>query len=392
MDESKRSPAAGHSSKVLEFNDDPSPASHHENVLFEDDEDDDEVAPAPVAQAPRVNFAPAPTKLHHPSSSSSSASTFSSSSSSSGRSAATMIAMLQKHGYNLEDPDAAEGASISLNSASILHLRERKNNQTAFHIAAKKGHVDVLKALMKLPRAEEFVNVPDKMGNTPLHFVASKDNADLQEQLGGLLLTMGANLHAMNVRGQTPLEVHIVTARADTSAFVHLISFRGMNLNTLVNGTTYLHMAMERGYIEMACALVKAGASVNLPDHNGVMVSDTVNRQTLVKMIRCMREGTQAPPPDVPRVSCKLCKNPKGLLDSIRDCTLCGRTACRNCSKKLSEFKEFKDPEEARREKIDKEALAARYCITCVMVLQLREKKLADKKRFNDSLMGMNRV
>ncbi|OQR90070.1 myosin-like protein [Achlya hypogyna] len=343
-----------------------SPLSDRENVIeFEDEK-------SPVAQPKKTTFAAAPS------------SSYSSAGSSTSRSGSTMIAMLQKHGYNLEDPDGS-----ALGSSSILQLREAKNNQTAFHIAVKKGHVDVLKALMKLPRAEEFVNVPDKMGNTPLHFVASKDNADLQHQLGTLLLSLGANLHAMNVRGQTPLEVHIVTARADTVAFVQLISFRGMNLNTHINGTTYLHMAMERGFIDMSCALVKAGASINFPDHNGVMVSDTVPRQTLMKMIKYMREGTQASPPDVPRVSCKLCKNPKGLLDAMRDCTLCGRVMCRNCCKKLSDIK---DPEEARREKLDKEALAARYCHTCCLVLQLRDKRLADKKRFNDSLMGMNRV
>ncbi|OQS06240.1 myosin [Thraustotheca clavata] len=379
--------------KHLEFTDELSPA--HENDLGISDEEGSPVAatlpthphhyeeeeePSPVAAAPQTNLKSAP----------SSTSTGSSQSAhTSSRSAAAMIAMLQKHGYDLEDPDSVDGSPTTITSSSILHLRERKNNQTAFHIAVKKGHVDVLKALMKLPRAEEFVNVPDKHGNTPLHFVASKDRADIQEKMGTLLLSMGANLHAMNVRGQTPLEVHIMTARADTTVFVHLISFRGMNLNNLVNGTTYLHMIMERGFIEMACALIKAGASINIPDHNGVIISDTLPQKTLIKMTKYMREGTQTPPPDVPRVACKICKAPKGLLDTMRDCTLCGRTVCRNCSKKLIDFK---DPEEARREKLDKEALAARYCNSCVIFVQLKDKRQAEKKKFNDSLMGMNRV
>ncbi|RHY22641.1 hypothetical protein DYB32_009446 [Aphanomyces invadans] len=301
--------------------------------------------------------------------------------------------MLQRYGYDLEDLD---GAADTTNSSGILHLRERKNNQTAFHIAVKKGHVDVLKALMKLPRAEEFVNVGDKHGNTPLHFVASKDNstaaaAELQTSLGTMLLSMGANLHATNVRGQTPLEVHILTAKADTSVFVKLISFRGMQLNNLVgNGTTYLHMAIvDRSYPEMAGALVNAGASINIPDHNGVMVSDVISRQTLVRLTKYMREGTQAPPADVPRLSCKLCKNPKSLLDALRDCHVCGRTMCRNCSKKLGDIK---DPEQAAREKLDKDALAVRLCATCCTVTQLRDRKAAEQKKFAESLFGMNRV
>ncbi|KAF0690604.1 Aste57867_18006 [Aphanomyces stellatus] len=342
---------------------------------------------APPRANPRVQFSEA-----HSSSHSSSASVSTAGSGSSSVRAHTLITMLQRHGYDLEDPDGGDPETrfSAANSSGILQLREPKNNQTAFHIAVKKGHVDVLKALMKLPRAEEFVNVGDKHGNTPLHFVASKDNAELQKELGTLLLSLGANLHATNVRGQTPLEVHIVTAKADTSTFVKLISFRGMQLNNLINGgTTYLHMAIDRTYLDMASALVNAGASINIPDHNGVMVSDVIPQKTLVRLTKYMREGTQAAPPDVPRLSCKLCKNTKSLLDSLRDCHMCGRTTCRNCSKKLSDIK---DPEVAKSEKLDKEALAVRLCATCCTVTQLRDKKAADQKKFAESLYGMNRV
>ncbi|CAK4078659.1 unnamed protein product [Aphanomyces euteiches] len=363
-------------------------APEEENCLRESDMSASSGEPSPRAEKPqptksdrsnpRVQFS----ESHHQPSSSSA--------NNAPRGSTTMIAMLQRYGYDLEDPEGGGNSLAATNSAGILSLREPKNNQTAFHIAVKKGHVDVLKALMKLPRAEEFVNVGDKHGNTPLHFVASKDKADLQTQLGTLLLSMGANLHATNVRGQTPLEVHIMTARADSHAFVKLISFRGMQLNNLINGgTTYLHLAIERNFLDMAGALVNAGASINIPDHNGVMVSDIIPTKVLVRLTKYMREGTQSPPADVPRLTCKLCKNSKSLLDTLRDCHICGRTTCRNCSQKMSDVK---DPEQAVRERLDKETLAARLCETCCTVTRLRDKRLAEQKKFNETLYGMNRV
>ncbi|ETV81028.1 hypothetical protein H257_05650 [Aphanomyces astaci] len=49
-----------------------------------------------------------------------------------------------------------------------------------------------------------------------------------------------------------------MTVKADSTVFVKLISFRGMQLNKLIgNGTTYLHMTIvDRLFPEMIRALV----------------------------------------------------------------------------------------------------------------------------------------
>ncbi|TDH73212.1 hypothetical protein CCR75_000526 [Bremia lactucae] len=344
------------------------------------------------------------------------------------------IATLQKYGYDLTDPSLATSSNSSLDSSStewspdddvepvvvsrlsstssssILALRDRKNQQSALHIAAKKGHFDVLRALAKLPGLSEHLNAGDRHANTALHFAASSTRSNAPD-LVELLLNLGANPSALNVRGQTPLAIHIITAKPETPTtitklfidkFRHLkhipsspsspsspTGFRFTTpcaaLNELVNGTTYLHMAVERQLGEIGGALVQGGASINVPDHNGVMVSDTIPKKLLVKLITFMTEGSQVAPADIVRGSCKICRNPKSLLDPLRDCALCSRAVCKNCSQKASEIRKstsdgtyvsLKDKDEGR------------FCAVCCTVKILRSKKHNQRENFNKKLMG----
>lgn len=318
-----------------------------------------------------------------------------------------MIATLQKFGYDLEDvgEDRDSTASSSSSSArssggasdhqtpressvgggSILQLRERKNNQTALHIAVKKGHMDVLRALAKLPRVGDYVNLGDRHANTALHFAASSTKECAPEMVE-LLFSIGASLHAVNVRGQTPLTIHILTVKEDNPAVATLFVRKGLALNELVNGTTtYLHMAVERNLLEIASALVAGGASINVPDTNGAMVGDLLPRKALIKLICAMREGTQTPALSLPRNICKICKAPKGLLETYRDCSLCGRIVCKNCSKKASEIKAATGLHDSNGAK---EKDPGRLCNVCCTVVLLRDKKHKAKEDFNQKLFG----
>ncbi|TYZ56883.1 hypothetical protein PybrP1_003608 [[Pythium] brassicae (nom. inval.)] len=344
-----------------------------------------------------------------------------------------LISTLQKYGYDLQDPmlaladDSSDaqpdspgaagggggGASDGLpspssldegdaprpstfSSASILQLRDRKNNQTALHIAVRKGHVDVLRALAKLPRVQEHVNAGDRHANTALH-VAASSAKECAPEMVELLLAAGASVSALNVRGQTPLAIHILTARADNASIARLLlgAPERLELNVLLHGaTTYLHMAMEHNLVEIGGALVAAGASINVPDHNGATVGDVIPKKALVRLVCSMKEGTQAAPPGAGagvRKSCKICKNPKGLLETLKDCNLCGRAVCKNDSQKASEIaaklQEGGDPlkyKQAGREA----AVAGRLCTVCCTVVLLRDKQHKAKEGFNQKLFG----
>lgn len=339
-----------------------------------------------------------------------------------------LISTLQKYGYDLQDPMLDDAATTNdtlspqsaldglpspssldesyaprpstFSSASILQLRERKNNQTALHIAVRKGHVDVLRALAKLPRVQDHVNAGDRHANTALHFAASSAKECAPEMVE-LLLGMSASVKCVNVRGQTPLAIHILTARSDNPSIVKQLVKKscsdnddgdGLDLNALINGTTYLHMAVENNLLEIAGALITGGASINVPDHNGATVGDVIPKKALVKLICYMKEGSQFTPSNVVRKSCKICKNPKGLLETLKDCKLCGRAVCKNDSQKASEIQaklleggdEFKYKQKSSKEK----EKAGRLCTVCCTVVLLRDKQHKAKEGFNQKLFG----
>ncbi|KAF1778243.1 Ankyrin repeat-containing domain [Phytophthora cactorum] len=310
-----------------------------------------------------------------------------------------LIATLQKYGYDLEDPSrtssttstnsssdstewspdddvepaAARRFSVT-SSAGILALRDRKNQQSALHIAAKKGHFDVLRALAKLPRLSEHLNAGDRHCNTALHFAASSTRSN-------------ARISWNSCSTWTPLAIHIMTAKPETPTTITKLfidKFRQLKnpssssspsspssptglrapvpcstLNELVNGTTYLHMAVDRQLGEIGGALVQGGASINVPDHNGVMVSDTIPKKLL---------GSQWPS-DIVRGSCKICRNPEEL----------------NCSQKASEIrKSTSDGSYATLKDKDE----GRFCAVCCTVKILKSKKHNQRENFNKKLMG----
>ncbi|KAF1778238.1 Ankyrin repeat-containing domain [Phytophthora cactorum] len=312
-----------------------------------------------------------------------------------------LIATLQKYGYDLEDPSrtssttstnsssdstewspdddvepaAARRFSVT-SSAGILALRDRKNQQSALHIAAKKGHFDVLRALAKLPRLSEHLNAGDRHCNTALHFAASSTRSNAPD-LVELLLNLGANPSAMN----TPLAIHIMTAKPETPTTITKLfidKFRQLKnpssssspsspssptglrapvpcstLNELVNGTTYLHMAVDRQLGEIGGALVQGGASINVPDHNGVMT-------VLCVVALCARTAR--------RRRRRSANRPQ-----------------KNCSQKASEIrKSTSDGSYATLKDKDE----GRFCAVCCTVKILKSKKHNQRENFNKKLMG----
>ncbi|WP_265023276.1 ankyrin repeat domain-containing protein [Wolbachia endosymbiont (group A) of Epistrophe grossularia] len=123
---------------------------------------------------------------------------------------------------------------------------QNDTRETPLHVAAKKGHKDVVEALLNVNGIN--VNAQDKYDSTPLHRAAKEVHKDVVEAL----LDKGANVDAEDENGDTPLDL------ATTQ-----------DIRTLLQNTDELLKAAGRGDIDTVNDLINQGASVNATDQDG---------------------------------------------------------------------------------------------------------------------------
>ncbi|WP_264705088.1 ankyrin repeat domain-containing protein [Wolbachia endosymbiont (group A) of Gymnosoma rotundatum] len=123
---------------------------------------------------------------------------------------------------------------------------QNDTRETPLHVAAKKGHKDVVEALLNVNGIN--VNAQDKYDSTPLHRAAKEVHKDVVEAL----LDKGANVDAEDENGDTPFDL---TTNQD--------------IQTLLQNTDELLEAAKSGNINEVNRLISEGASVNATDQNG---------------------------------------------------------------------------------------------------------------------------
>jgi len=77
------------------------------------------------------------------------------------------------------------------------------SNQTPLHVAARTTNYRILLLLLSTHMFD--INIPDKIGWTPLHYAASHSSL----KCISLLLEHGASIDAMNDQGLTPVDLAI---------------------------------------------------------------------------------------------------------------------------------------------------------------------------------------
>ena len=115
---------------------------------------------------------------------------------------------------------------------------QNTRGQTALHIAAELGNIDIINVLMKDGKAR--VDICDYDGNTPLHVAAAELSHVLLESLN-----IDDNLiQIANLRGWMPIHV---AARHDNCGIVEMINpDRSLNLRTR-QGQKSVHIASRYG-------------------------------------------------------------------------------------------------------------------------------------------------
>jgi ankyrin repeat protein len=137
-----------------------------------------------------------------------------------------------------------------------LNKKYGENEQTPLHIAANRGHKDIVETLIK--KKVNF-NVQDKNDMTPLHHAVGRKKKDVVE----LLIKAKANLDMVDIDGWTPLYFAVI--RKKIAIVKALIEAKAdLNVKGKKEGHTPLHYAASRGYADIVKLLLEAGADPNV--------------------------------------------------------------------------------------------------------------------------------
>lgn len=264
---------------------------------------------------------------------------------------------------------AARAGDLVLVNALVIQAgtdilrRDPMFGQTALHFAIRGGHLGVVQALLMPQLRGSIVNVADNRRNTALHLAAAKSR-----RMTKLLLECGADVNFLNMRNQTPLGVHILTVTRDDPTLTEILLQHRANPNAPVDKSTILHVALDKGLVQVATRLVRYGARLDAKDESGKTVFDKVDAATLKLLLSKVRN---APVwiPDESRAACMECGKGFGSLGSRRHhCRFCGRvlcSACTNCQIRLSKLPFSVRKKGKRNAKVEKGHTKARVCTTC---------------------------
>ena len=175
---------------------------------------------------------------------------------------------------------------------------------TLLHFASSGGHVEVARVLVAKGAS---INATNAFGRTALHFAAAAQHFEMVKFLVG----SEASLTSRDKDGITPLlyavaakkqedrwimsgtgQMIATTAPVDSppdERIVKILLGAGANPNVPANnGTTPLHVAAEKGYVNVVVLLLSAGADREARDSHGqtpAMLAEQHNQQTVLRML-----------------------------------------------------------------------------------------------------------
>ena len=138
------------------------------------------------------------------------------------------------------------------------------------HSAAAKGDLDELSDFLD---SGLDVNAKNKNGETALHNVSSIEMAKL-------LIDKGANVNARDYSGITPL--HCSVFWRPNKKIAELLIAEGANVKARYSQLTTLHLAVQKGHLEIVELLIAKGADVNAKGFTGRTPLDSafINKET----------------------------------------------------------------------------------------------------------------
>ncbi|KAF1329647.1 Myosin-like protein, partial [Globisporangium splendens] len=266
-----------------------------------------------------------------------------------------------------------------------LITREPNHGQTGLHLAVKSGNAQLVKLILEqFKPLEDLVNLEDDKGNTALHFAATKKPAVVH-----LLLENGASANVKNSRKLTPLIISVITSRDDNVIIPRMLLKFGANPNDMHESHTVIHTAIGSGLLNIAGALVKAGAKMDVEDVDGKNVFEKLDRKSTKFLISHM----YFPPTHITekeRSDCMLCHKKIKFGHRKCNCTHCGRLCCSDCCALSVEMYKFPMgfPGRTRRGAANRDH--KRVCKTCYAVFKERtEEPEKQENKFLTRIIGI---
>eukprot|EP00756_Hemistasia_phaeocysticola_P023216 Hpha_TRINITY_DN15878_c2_g3::TRINITY_DN15878_c2_g3_i1::g.191566::m.191566 len=152
-------------------------------------------------------------------------------------------------------PSATSVVELLLWEASPISIPDRFG-RTALHLAARHGHVSLLKATEQLKVRIDYDRIDDR-GCRPLHYAAAGGHlSDVQ-----ILLDCGVSTDARNAQGFTALDAAIATGQSDVAML--LLNFQGPQaIGVVADGSSPLHLAARSGLLDAGREYLRVAATV----------------------------------------------------------------------------------------------------------------------------------
>lgn len=153
------------------------------------------------------------------------------------------------------------------------------------HIAAIKGHDRIAKMLLE---KKANVNQLDNKGFSPLLYAYYQGHVKVVEVL---LQSPQLVRDTDKLDKEKYLPIHIAVVKNDTTMLQLLLKSNKVDVNKqFFNGLSFLHVAVCKGYLEMARLLLENGANVNLKNDDGVVPLHAAILKEDVEMVKCLLE------------------------------------------------------------------------------------------------------
>jgi ankyrin repeat protein len=153
------------------------------------------------------------------------------------------------HATDLNDKALVD--KLLLLGASVDKLEHSK---TALHLAASKGHAEIVAALLN---AGAYIDAVDAQKKTALHLASSEGHTEIV----AALINADANIDAFDAQKKTAL--HLASSQGHAEIVAALLK-AGAHIHALdPQKNTPLHLASSQGHAEIVAALLKAGANIH---------------------------------------------------------------------------------------------------------------------------------